>query len=379
MASWTRLVATAAVVALVAAGCAYGGTPFSTGALSAGDLSVTETELDDDIAWVASNTQASAGLFGTDFSAAGTNGGADPAVRRDAAVQLLNIYAFTAVLDAGAAADGIEPTADELGDAATQVDSLGQQAPGMPDTLRQTLVRLVALQSAVGRAVTQGAGEPTPEEIRQAYDDAIGDGSRFDDYACVSHILVSFGDGPPGASEPTDAEDAAARAAIDAAEARLGDGEAFTEVAAEVSDDPGSAARGGDLGCNFGGTFVPEFEQALYDLEPGEVSAPVRTQFGYHLIQLRSLGAPDFDDVADDIAQELTAQRQDPNTFLAALLDRGGRGIEVSVNPRFGSWDSDRLQVVPPQGPQPAPTVPGGAANGFDLGGVDLSDVLGGP
>jgi peptidyl-prolyl cis-trans isomerase SurA len=60
----------------------------------------------------------------------------------------------------------------------------------------------------------------------------------------------------------------------------------FEEAAREYSQDPGSAEDGGDLGFVSKGTFVPEFEQAAYALEPGIVSNPVETQFGYHLIEV---------------------------------------------------------------------------------------------
>ncbi|MDD3095052.1 MAG: peptidylprolyl isomerase [Candidatus Neomarinimicrobiota bacterium] len=60
----------------------------------------------------------------------------------------------------------------------------------------------------------------------------------------------------------------------------------FEDAALEYSQDPGSAADGGDLGFVSKGTFVPEFEKAAFALTPNEISLPVETQFGYHLIQL---------------------------------------------------------------------------------------------
>lgn len=68
--------------------------------------------------------------------------------------------------------------------------------------------------------------------------------------------------------------------------ARLADGADFAELAAEHSTDPGSASEGGDLGWVDRGSFVREFETALYAMEPGEISAPVRTGFGWHVIRL---------------------------------------------------------------------------------------------
>jgi peptidyl-prolyl cis-trans isomerase SurA len=82
----------------------------------------------------------------------------------------------------------------------------------------------------------------------------------------------------------------------------LNKGEDFTAVASVVSEDPGSAAEGGDLGWAGPGTFVPEFEKALAQLQPDEISQPFRTQFGWHIIQL--LGRRQFDNTQDNARQQ---------------------------------------------------------------------------
>jgi peptidyl-prolyl cis-trans isomerase SurA len=79
-------------------------------------------------------------------------------------------------------------------------------------------------------------------------------------------------------------------------------GENFTAVASVVSEDPGSAAEGGDLGWAGPGTFVPEFERQLAQLQPDEISQPFRTQFGWHIIQL--LGRRQFDTTQDTLRQQ---------------------------------------------------------------------------
>ena len=66
----------------------------------------------------------------------------------------------------------------------------------------------------------------------------------------------------------------------------INDGEDFAELASIFSDDPGSAQRGGDLGWQKRGTFVPEFEAAAYNLSDQEISDIVETPFGYHMLQL---------------------------------------------------------------------------------------------
>lgn len=67
---------------------------------------------------------------------------------------------------------------------------------------------------------------------------------------------------------------------------RIINGEKFADLAKEYSNDPGSAAAGGELGFVSRGQFVPEFEAAAMKMQPGELSQPVESQFGFHLIQL---------------------------------------------------------------------------------------------
>jgi peptidyl-prolyl cis-trans isomerase SurA len=83
---------------------------------------------------------------------------------------------------------------------------------------------------------------------------------------------------------------------------RIVKGEDFAAVAKVLSEDPGSASEGGDLGWTGPGTFVPEFEKQLESLSENEISQPFRTQFGWHIIQL--LGRRQFDNT-----EELRRQR----------------------------------------------------------------------
>ena len=67
---------------------------------------------------------------------------------------------------------------------------------------------------------------------------------------------------------------------------KIEQGEDFAELAKEYSEDPGSALRGGELGWSDPENYTPAFKEALAQLEPGEFSEPVRSTFGWHLIQL---------------------------------------------------------------------------------------------
>lgn len=81
-------------------------------------------------------------------------------------------------------------------------------------------------------------------------------------------------------------DDATVRGRLEEIRARVQAGESFEDIAMLESEDPGSASRGGDLGWNPPGTFVPEFEAVLAELEPGELSEPFQSPFGWHIILL---------------------------------------------------------------------------------------------
>ena len=73
----------------------------------------------------------------------------------------------------------------------------------------------------------------------------------------------------------------------------------------------GSAQNGGDLGSFGRGRMIPEFENAVFSMPVGEISPPVRTQFGYHLIQVQKRGAQPFEEVRAEIEKRLTAENAD--------------------------------------------------------------------
>lgn len=81
-------------------------------------------------------------------------------------------------------------------------------------------------------------------------------------------------------------DDETAKQRLEDARAQLQSGEDFGELAKLLSDDPGSANSGGDMGWRGPGTFVPEFEQVAKDLEPGVVSEPFQSRFGWHILEV---------------------------------------------------------------------------------------------
>jgi peptidyl-prolyl cis-trans isomerase SurA len=107
--------------------------------------------------------------------------------------------------------------------------------------------------------------------------------------------------------KPTELQDdATVQQKLVAIRERIVKGEDFGAIAQVVSEDPGSATDGGDLGWTGPGTFVPEFERTLAALQENEISQPFRTQFGWHIVQL--LGKRQFDNTDELRRQRAFAQ-----------------------------------------------------------------------
>ncbi|WP_415884289.1 SurA N-terminal domain-containing protein [Neptuniibacter sp. QD34_54] len=126
------------------------------------------------------------------------------------------------------------------------------------------------------RSALEAGIEVSNDELQAAYQQLV-DTFQAQEQRHSAHIFIEI-------SEQQD--DAAAKAKIDAIAERLKAGEVFEELAKSESQDPASAEMGGDLGINEKGVFSTDFEDALYALEKGAVSEPVRSEFGYHLIKL---------------------------------------------------------------------------------------------
>jgi parvulin-like peptidyl-prolyl isomerase len=91
---------------------------------------------------------------------------------------------------------------------------------------------------------------------------------------------------PNATPTPAPRDEAQALARIIEVQQKLGAGEDFAQLAKEYSDDPGSAAQGGELGWFGKGQMVAEFDEAAFKLEPGQLSDPIKTTYGYHLLQV---------------------------------------------------------------------------------------------
>lgn len=126
---------------------------------------------------------------------------------------------------------------------------------------------------------------------------------------------------------------------------RLQEGEDFGELAKEVSTDPSAEQNAGDLGEFDRSQMVPEFAEAVFAAEEGEIVGPVETEFGYHVIEVQSLDpGPPLAEVEGDISEQLLEEER--AQAVQAWLEEQTAAAEVSVNPRFGEWDPEAGRVV---------------------------------
>ena len=180
------------------------------------------------------------------------------------------------------------------------------QAYYSANTARFQIPEQVRLEYLVLDANALASGETVSEdELRRVYE---SEQARFGqpERRKVRHILLPV---------PQDADEAQAQAVLEEIQAvreRIQGGEPFEEVAKAVSKDPGSASNGGSLGEIEQGIMDPVFDQAAFGLAAGELSEPVRSRFGYHLIEVQEIvpaRIKPFEEIRESLTQELARQK----------------------------------------------------------------------
>ena len=141
-------------------------------------------------------------------------------------------------------------------------------------------------------------------EVQSLYDteraEFVGEEERV-----AAHILIKIDE---------NSTDEQALTKIKEIEVRIKSGEEFSVLAKELSEDEGSSQNGGDLGRSGKGVYVSDFEDALFALNVGQISAPVKTEFGYHLIKLAGIEAnefPAFDEMRAGLEERLRQEAID--------------------------------------------------------------------
>lgn len=164
------------------------------------------------------------------------------------------------------------------------------------------LVRENTLAAAMLQRIEE-VTTPTDAQITAHYEKKKGSLETVE----ARHILVAF-TGSPAAKPETTLTEEQAKAKADSIKAKILAGADFAELAKTESDDTFSGKEGGKLGQFGRGQMVPEFEQAAFSYEVGKVGDIVRTQFGYHVIEVTRRGAPPIDDVREQLTEEVRGE-----------------------------------------------------------------------
>ena len=311
---WTRIVALLAALALVtvAAGCGGGGedTPdVPAGAIAVvGDREIPKADYDRLLAQAQTTYEARE----QEFPAAGTP---EFAQLRNAIVRSL---VEQAEFEIAAEELGIEVTDDEVEE---RLDELKEQFfegdeeqyeqelenQGLTDQQVRDDVRSRVLSEKIFEEVTKDV-EVTDEEVEAYYEE---NRPQFETPASreVRHILVEN------------------KRQADRLHQQLENGAEFAELAKEHSQDPGSAEDGGNFTAQQGAT-VEEFDKTAFELETGELSDPVQTQFGWHIIEavgdVEDAATQELADVEPQIREQLEEERRNQriNEWIADLRER---------------------------------------------------------
>jgi parvulin-like peptidyl-prolyl isomerase len=254
--------------------------------------------------------------------------GEETAIDKAQFAQFLGFEIQQRIITAAAEGDfGIDITEDEISAEADSIfeesntEGVSREEFLSTNQVTEELLLRVAhqrlLETQVREALSGEVAEPTQEEI----DGVIAEAEA--NY-CASHILVA-----------TEDEAIAVKDRLDA-------GENFAALATELSTDTGSGAAGGDLGCAPSANYVTEFADALTAAEVGVPTDPVESEFGFHIILVREDEIPEEADVIEQIKDSAVATAT--NEWFFEQIE----AAEVTVDEKYGTWDSSQPQVVPP-------------------------------
>lgn len=212
--------------------------------------------------------------------------------------------------------EAFEQQVQQFGGEDAYQDETGMTEQEFRDLVVATQVRVEALIDHL----TEDVGE---QELRDAYEAQRE--TRFETRA-VRHILVE---------SEQEAEDVIEQ---------LEEGADFADLAAEVSEDPGSAAQGGEYDHQPRGQYVGPFDDAVWESEVGELVGPVETEFGFHVIEVTDEEVTEFEDARDELEEELTGGSAQ-QTF-QAMVEAEFAEADVEVDSAYGRWDPTEGTVV---------------------------------
>ena len=240
---------------------------------------------------------------------------------------LTNVIQERFVADYADANDIVVSDADVTSTLKQLDDSLGKKTVNeqldQHDLTRDDLNDLAHRILLYGKVQTAVTEDRVPQaDLEKLYQDDILDYTTVQ----VQHILVD-----------TQAEALDVYVRVTAADATE---QTFTDLAKEVSTDPSAAENGGSLGSATASQYVKPFATAAAALEPGEISQPVHTEFGWHVIRMVDKQVRSFDEVRASLIDSRSIVEF--NGWMREQVQTQG----VDVNPKYGRFDTETLQVV---------------------------------
>jgi peptidyl-prolyl cis-trans isomerase D len=226
---------------------------------------------------------------------------------------------------------------------------------------RKNLILLVADQAKMEQSINI-----SDAELQRSYDQNK-DQYRTPETVDVRHILLKTTDKPA-------AEEAKIKEKAQDIEKQLKAGANFAELAKKYSEDPGAAQTGGEYKGVTRGQMVPEFEQAAFSLKPGEISDPVKTTYGYHILQVEKhdqARLKPFAEAKGDIAATLKKQRA--SDLMQQIADKAQTELKNDpAHPEKVAAEFN-MQLIKADGVQPGKPVPEvGTSGDFDQSLVGL-------
>ena len=221
-------------------------------------------------------------------------------------------------------------------DFSKQLTQVGQTPEQLSETIKKMLQQQRWLESQLA-----GKAEVTEEEAKKFYEENKTEFTQPETVK-ASHILFRV--------NKEDAEDVVNQKlkAAQGAEARAKKGEDFTALAKELSEEPGAKESGGDLGFFPKDRMVPEFAEVAFSEKVGEISDPVRTQFGWHIIKVtekKPAGTLPYDEVKSQLMTYLKSKKQ----------EEAAQEVLKSLR------DSAKIEnTLPPPVSPPSPSTPAG-------------------
>jgi parvulin-like peptidyl-prolyl isomerase len=345
--------AVAGLALLLVAGC--GDSPTKAGAAAVvGDQRISTDELQAIVDRGLEDPEA-AQQFGAD--------------RADYQRQVLNRMVRALLLEEAAEDNDVEVTQGEVD---AQLADFAEQAGGREELERQAaaggihatdlprFAREVVLEIALGDALTEDVDLPR-SELDAVYQQSL----RDYDKARTRHILVD--------------DEAQARDILGQVEA---DRDSFADLAAEFSKDTSNKDDGGELGLQGRGLFVAEFDDAVFNADEGDVLL-VQTQFGWHVVEVQERQTTTLAEATPELRRRALVEERTER--VGEALRETAERVGVEVNPRFGRWDVDALEVAPVPDDDglssPAPRdgtggQPGEVPGGVPGGGQGMDDGL---